>query len=269
MATLPGDLTSAASWDAVWTRTRSSALRSTNPLVRLGSRLRSRVGYRGQLDETYGKLLDWAAHGRALDVLELGCAPGTMLQTLHRLQPQHRYAGLDIAVEGLGLARRQLAADKIDATLHLGDMRDAEIGKFDLAMSFGLIEHFDDPAAAIAHHARHVRPGGYVAITVPNYAHKIVVALLAQFSPETLATHHLAIMHERAIAEAMEQAGLVEVSAGQAVGPLLPNSRASEGLSGSVYRALSRTWNAGVGLLPRELLWSGLLWGFARRPMQG
>ena len=233
-------------------------------MARLRSRLRSRFGYEGQLDETYGKLLDWAAHGSTLDVLELGCAPGTMIETLHRLRPHHRYSGLDIAPEGLALATRRLAENKIDAALHLGDMRDANIGTFDVAMSFGLIEHFEDPIAAIAHHARHVRPGGYVAVTVPNYADKTVAALLARFSPDTLATHHLAIRSERAIADAMDRAGLVEVSAGQAVGPLLPNSRSNAGIEGAVYRVLSRTWNAGAGLMPRELLWSGLLWGFAK-----
>lgn len=253
-----GDLTSAGSWDALWDGRGSG---------RLLRSLRERLGWSRQIDETLTRLVASAGTGRPrIDILELGCAPGTVIERLHRLCPQHRYAGIDLAPEGLEQARHRLAELGIEADLHLGDLREIELPGADLVISYGLIEHFEDPAAILGHHRRLARPGGHVAVTVPNYANPMVAALLARYSPDTLATHNLEIMNEQAIADAMTRAGLVDVSVGSAVGPLLPSSRAKPGLGGSTYRLAARAWNLGAGILPQGLLWSGLVWGFGRAP---
>ena len=43
----------------------------------------------------------------------------------------------------------------VAATIHFGDFRDVELSQqFDMVMSFGLIEHFDDPVSIVNAQAR-------------------------------------------------------------------------------------------------------------------
>lgn len=42
--------------------------------------------------------------------------------------------------------------------------------QYDIVASFGFIEHFEDPVPVVDRHFRPARLGGYVVITVPNFA---------------------------------------------------------------------------------------------------
>jgi hypothetical protein len=133
-------------------------------------------------------------------------------------------------------------------------------------VSFGLAEHFDGPGDALRYHRRFVRPGGYIALTVPNYAHPVVVRAMRWFSPETLATHNLAIMSPGAMSRALTDAGFVHVRVGQSGGALLPNSRPRPGAIGHIYRLGARAWNVATTLLPEGRPWSSSIWGIAEAP---
>jgi len=245
------ELTTAGSWDRLWagSRHRRTGLRS---------RLRTRKAWVGLLQN----LLD--VPSGAADVLELGCAPGTMIEQLHALRPDHRYRGIDISEDGLKIARQSLADKGISADLDYGDIRDAEVPLADLVVSFGLAEHFTDPAEAMRYHRRFVKPGGHVAVTVPNYSHRVVVQAMRWFSPETLATHNLGIMSQTALSQALTDAGFSDVETGECGGPMLPNSRPRPGLAGRVYRQAARAWNVGSTLLPEGRPWSTALWATGR-----
>src|SRR5262245_20032793 len=256
MISRPGDMISAEGWNRIWARRVSGGITGY---------IRDRAGFTREIDATLAALIDRAAAGRSVDILELGCAPGTTLLTLHKLRPQLRYHGVDIAVGGLARARSALRAAGVRATLRLGDMRDVIIGPFDIVISCGLIEHFEQPGLALQHHVRLAKPGGSVVVTVPNYSHSLVVAALRRFSPETLVTHNLKIMSENALFVAMIEAGLIDVVVGAATGPLLPGSHAVPTFGGAVYRAFARGWNLRAGMLPRKVLWAGMLWACGRR----
>ncbi len=207
--------------------------------------------------------------GQAMDVLELGCAPGSMLLRMHQQRPHHRYQGVDMAEQGLRITSERLRAAGIAAELRQGDARTIDpCGGADLVVSFGLIEHFDDPSEILRAHVRLARRGAHVAVTVPNYAHPVVRGLLERFSAETLDTHNLTIMSERALQTALASVGLVEVVTGAAMGPVLPSSRPRPGLAGLSYRTGARAWNLAAPSIPGlgRLLWDGLLWGRGRRP---
>jgi SAM-dependent methyltransferase len=210
-------------------------------------------------------LLDTPGFASA-DVLELGCAPGGMLEQLHGLRPEHRYRGIDIAEDGLEIARERLAARGIVADLTLGDIRTAVVEPADLVVSFGLAEHFTDPADAMRYHRRFVRPGGWVAVTVPNYTHPLVGWAMRWFSPETLATHNLAIMSPRGIRDALDAAGFTGIRAGQCGPPTMPNSRPWPGPRGTGFKAAARAWNALSVALPDGWPWAGTVWATARDP---
>ncbi len=114
----------------------------------------------------------------APDVLELGCAPGRMLCRLHGVRRDCRFQGIDFARDGVLATNQALRQHSVDALIHAGDIRFIELPQqFDVVASFGLIEHFQDPASILRHHARFCRPGGCVAVTIPNFAPWLVKRL--------------------------------------------------------------------------------------------
>jgi cyclopropane fatty-acyl-phospholipid synthase-like methyltransferase len=130
------ELTTADSWEHLWKGAQSRQ-------VGLRWKLRTQTAWlrllRGFLD----------IHAGSADVLELGCAPGAMIEQLYSLRPDHSYRGIDIAEVGLKIARQRLATQGIEADLRLGDIRTATVASADLVMSFGLAEHLSDPTEAL------------------------------------------------------------------------------------------------------------------------
>jgi SAM-dependent methyltransferase len=243
-------LTTAESWDAIWAAQAGQR-----------SPVRSRLKMYRAWDQLLGQLLDAGGSDAPRDVLELGCAPGAMIEQLHRLRPQHTYRGIDFARRGLELARQRLAAADIDARLYLGDIATVDVEPADLVVSFGLIEHFDDPVEAMAYHRRFVKPGGMTAVTVPNYAHPALVPLLRRFSPETLATHNLEIMNPQAMTAALRAAGFRDVDAGYAGLASVPSSRVRRDRWGRAFGFAARAWNVAVpAVVPAGWPWSAYVW---------
>jgi 2-polyprenyl-3-methyl-5-hydroxy-6-metoxy-1,4-benzoquinol methylase len=251
------DLTTSQSWDQLWTQPRPGRV-----AVRIKQRLKATRTWHQLLTE----MLDSTGSDQPIDVLELGCAPGKMLLELHHLRPAHTYHGIDYAPRGLESAQRLLNSVGVAANLHLGDVRTVELDPVDLVVSFGLVEHFEDPAEIMQHHRRFLRPGGVAAVTVPNYAHPTVVALLRRFSPETLATHNLRIMSPESLRTALAKAGFHDIRTGESGGPLVPNSQVRRNISGSSYRFAARTWNVCSTVLPDGWPWSSSIWATGVQP---
>jgi SAM-dependent methyltransferase len=251
---MSGDLTTAAYWDQTWTAPGGRP-------GRLRERLRAAVHWR--FDRMLGRLVDAAGKAEA-DVLELGCAPGTILERLHRLRPRLRLHGLDFSPDGCRLARERLRAAGVAAEVYEGDARTAELPRrFDLVLSCGLIEHFADPAEVLRCHARFAAPGGWVAVTVPNFAAPVTKFFFRRFNAEVFATHNLDIMSEARLAAALRAAGLGEIAVGSAGGPQLMSEVARGGLAARLYRRAAQAWNVGAAVLP-GVLWQSNVWGRGR-----
>ena len=107
----------------------------------------------------------------SLSTAEIGAGAGTISAVFARHGA--RVTVLDYSKEALevntalfesfGLKQESLLADALNLPASL-------LGRFDVAMSFGLAEHFeaDDRTKVIKAHFDLVRPGGLVVITVPN-----------------------------------------------------------------------------------------------------
>jgi SAM-dependent methyltransferase len=198
------------------------------------------------------------------DIVELGCAPGIVLERLHRLHPQHRLHGIDFAPDGCRLARERFRAAGFPVTLHEGDLRSIELPRrYDLVLSCGLIEHFADPVEILRCHLRFAVPGGLVAVTVPNFATPVVRFFLQRFHPEALDTHNLAIMSETALMAALQAAGLHQVVVGSTGGPQVVTDISRRGLLGRTYCGAGQLWNFLAALLPVGF-WQSHLWGLGR-----
>jgi len=138
-----------------------------------------------------------------LAALEVGCAPGQKLLDLCAITGYEPF-GLEYADSGVTETRRTFERRGHDPEriVH-GDLFDEgvvdRIGRrFDVVMSFGLIEHFEDPRLAIERHIDLLSPGGYLVIGIPNL---VGLNLLSMWllRREFISQHNRNIMNVRAM----------------------------------------------------------------------
>jgi ubiquinone/menaquinone biosynthesis C-methylase UbiE len=107
-----------------------------------------------------------------LDVLDVGCGPGTITVDLARRVAPGRVVGLDVSADPLEEARA--LADREGVTVHfaVGDVYalDAEDASFDVVHAHQVLQHLTDPVAALREMARVCRPGGLLAVRDVDYA---------------------------------------------------------------------------------------------------
>jgi SAM-dependent methyltransferase len=256
-AVAENQLTDPEFWNRKYIPKTSRAFNWLKPLVRR-KRHRMLAGLMDQMDKPAG------------DILELGCAPGEALLHLHKVRPQHRLHGIDYSEVGMQSAQEFLSRQGVQATIHFGDFREVELPqKFDMVMSFGLIEHFDDPVPVIRDHARQCVPGGRVAITVPNFATPVNRFLMKHVDPPGYEGHNLAIMSCAALRSAFEAAGLKNVKVGAAQGPRIYPGGDRSLLLGRINRFVSKFWNLAACLSPINAPWNYTLWAVGQVPNEG
>lgn len=248
------DMMSSEEWSKVWGSRR------------LGRNFKERVKDRALHGLTV-LIRGWADRcDPAPSIIELGCAPGVMMRRIHRAVPGAELRGVDYSENGLEQTKSSLAALGIQADLMLGDIFSFTPRCLsDLVVSFGLIEHFSDPAEVLRLHRRFAKPGGWIAVTVPNFAHPAVVRALRKYKPHDLETHRLDIMNERALRKVFEAAGCEEIETGHAIGPLLPSPESIRG-GALLYGLFSMLWNSVSFVIPSSLCWPGLYWACGRVP---
>ncbi len=106
-----------------------------------------------------------------LDVLDVGCGPGTITADLAARVAPGRVVGTDRSAEVVAAA----AADHGDVaglTFVVGDVYglDAADASFDVVHAHQVLQHLSDPVAALREMRRVCRPGGVVAVRDSDYA---------------------------------------------------------------------------------------------------
>jgi 2-polyprenyl-3-methyl-5-hydroxy-6-metoxy-1,4-benzoquinol methylase len=117
--------------------------------------------------ETFASL---GLSGPGVRLLEVGCAQSIWLPYFHR-NFGFEVTGVDYSDVGCESAREVLAACGVDGEVVCADLfnpPDRLHGRFDVIVSFGLVEHFEDTASCIAALAKFLKPGGVVITTIPN-----------------------------------------------------------------------------------------------------
>jgi len=158
------DLAGVAHWDELWAA--GSIQTPANPRDHTRGNL-VKVRFDRLFRETFAVV---ETRGKAL--IEVGAARSVWLPYFAR-EFGFTVCGLDYSEIGCEQERQILARAGIDGRVVHGDlfMPPPDIlGAFDVACSFGVVEHFRDTAAAVAAVARLVRPGGLVFTEVPNMA---------------------------------------------------------------------------------------------------
>jgi SAM-dependent methyltransferase len=183
-----------------------------------GSRLREWArGYDEHLlwNVIYPSFIPADACGKAV---EIGSAPGRHLVRLHE-----RFGcdvwGIEYSAEGAEANRKAFTAAGIGADHVIeadffddGATSGLEEG-FDIVVSRGFIEHFEDPGEVVDRHLRLLRPGGTLILSIPNMrGANYLQALL--FNRPLIPIHNREIMRMESFRGLFRDRGLVQLFCG-------------------------------------------------------
>jgi glycosyltransferase involved in cell wall biosynthesis len=113
---------------------------------------------------SHGRLLAWLGQFGPTDVLDVGCSDGQFGALARRLG--HRVTGVD-------LVKHEGVADRLDGFIEadLSDGLPAGTGTYQVIVAGDILEHVTDPETLLKDLSAHLRPGGEILVSVPNFAH--------------------------------------------------------------------------------------------------
>lgn len=124
------------------------------------------AAYTGVRADIYGLV-----PANAMNILDLGCADGSLAAALKQENPARWTAGVEYSET---LARR--AAERLDQVLQ-GDLNRPELlqalgeRKFDCVICADVLEHLQQPAQLLQHLQAHLTPDACVIVSLPNIRH--------------------------------------------------------------------------------------------------
>ncbi len=160
----------------------------------------------------------------SIEILDAGCGSGRNMVDLARFGT---VTGLELADASVAKARSRGVGDVVQATL---EAMPFAADRFDLAVSFDVIEHLDNDREALRELRRVVRPGGLLLVTVPAYQWL--------WSEHDVINHHRRRYTRSTLSIAAGDAGWQTVSTTHFNGILLPAAAA--------HRAILRLRRPGV-----------------------
>jgi SAM-dependent methyltransferase len=159
------------------------------------------------IDQALGAALrELAGVGPGDSVMEIGCAPAKWL--VHIAEGTGACVeGIEYSERGAALSSANLRACGVEGTIHHADFFTHEASKYDLVMSLGFIEHFEDLDEVFARHAAFVKPGARLILGVPNFL-GFNGFLQRHSDPSYLALHNLRAMDPGELRRLGDQSGL-------------------------------------------------------------
>ncbi len=184
-----GDAAGRNYWNAIWEKL---------PPVTL---------YDGPTYEYHSVLSRFLGNSGGGDAVEIGCATGNHMIYINK-EFGYRVDGIDYS-DNVEYVRANLAYNGVfNANLFRQDFfAFTPPQQYDLVLSAGFAEHFDDYELVTRKHADWAKPGGLVVIIVPNLTH-IHKLLCSWFAPEILRVHRFPLMQRSVMRKTLEKAGL-------------------------------------------------------------
>jgi SAM-dependent methyltransferase len=163
--------------------------------------------YDGPVYEHHPVLSRFLSNAGGGDAIEIGCGTGNFMIYINK-EFGYRVDGLDYS-DNMEYVRANLSYNGIsDAELFREDFFEkAPTKQYDLVLSGGFAEHFDDYELVVRKHAEWAKPGGLVVVIVPNLTH-IHKLLCGWFAPEVLRAHRFPLMHRNVMRQTLANAGL-------------------------------------------------------------
>ena len=106
----------------------------------------------------------------SMRLLEIGCAKSSWLPYFAK-EFGFSVCGIDYSPNGCQMAREVLQVNGVDAEVVCADFFSPPanmLGTFDVVVSFGVVEHFDDTASCLRAVSSFLRPGGLLITNIPN-----------------------------------------------------------------------------------------------------
>jgi SAM-dependent methyltransferase len=138
------------------------------------------------------------AGGKGSSIVEIGSAPGDFMVRFAKTFGSQPF-GVEYTSHGAELNRRTFATagldpqNVIEADFFSDEFLEANRDRFDIVISRGFIEHFDDVEEVISRHVALLRPGGLLMVLIPNLR-GIYYWWTSIFNPGQLPLHNLDIM---------------------------------------------------------------------------
>jgi len=107
-----------------------------------------------------------------LDVLDVGCGPGTLTVDLARRVPGGRVVGIDRSADVIAKAAAYAASAEVAVDFAVGDVYALAHPdrSFDVVHAHQVLQHLTDPIRALREMRRVLRPGGVVAVRDSDYS---------------------------------------------------------------------------------------------------
>ncbi len=156
-----------------------------------------------------------------LDLLDIGCGPGTITTDLAALVAPGRVVGIDRADEVVAEAAAKAASADVDVEFRVGDVYALDVADqtFDVVHAHQVLQHLTDPVAALVEMRRVLRSGGLLAVRDSDYA-TFAWAPLDPMLDRWLELYHQVTRRNDAEADAgrfllgwVQQAGYVDIVA--------------------------------------------------------
>lgn len=149
----------------------------------------------------------------SMRLLEIGCAKSAWLPYFAK-EFGFKVCGLDYSPIGCQMATKVLQSNGVEAEVVCADFfapPESMLGAYDVVVSFGVVEHFDDTAACLRAVSAFLKPGGMLITNIPNMVGWIGAIQKAVNKP-VYDIHQLINPHR--LREAHELAGLTVLDCG-------------------------------------------------------
>lgn len=160
---LGGDRAGAEFWEDWWKRSRIPA-----PIDPHRPGLKNYVFRR--FHQNFERLFQ-GCDTSAMELVEVGCAQSVFLPYFAK-QFGFKVSGIDRSEMGCERARRILESEGVKGEVYCADFFSAPpqlVGRFDVMISFGVVEHFERTAEAVGALARLLKPEGRMITNIPNF----------------------------------------------------------------------------------------------------
>lgn len=147
------------------------------------------------------RLVERYAGRRAGRVLDVGCSTGLFLHEMALAGWEAQ--GVELTPSAAAYARQRFGLDVFEGMLEEAPFADAS---FDTITFWDVLEHTYSPSATLAHVARLLKPGGLVAINIPNWDspdRRLFGPYWVGYDPP----RHLYVFTRKTLGALLEQAG--------------------------------------------------------------